>query len=85
MANRHSRKSIKLFGRLIGAENVEDLQRTKSGLHILVMKIGIRLENIESSSLENKQNNFLQKLSFISTNKIVTNIVAPYSTKTFKI
>ncbi|KAL9329998.1 hypothetical protein ACSQ67_005001 [Phaseolus vulgaris] len=39
MANRHSRKSIKLFGRLIGAENVEDLQRTKSGLHILILEL----------------------------------------------
>jgi len=37
MTNHHSRKSIKFFGSLIGTENVEDLQRTKSGLYIYLL------------------------------------------------
>ncbi|CAJ1937300.1 unnamed protein product [Sphenostylis stenocarpa] len=51
MTTRHSRKSIKFFGSLIGAENVEDLQRTKSDIEDNISKI-LNLIKDESYNME---------------------------------
>ncbi|KAK7369764.1 hypothetical protein VNO80_11808 [Phaseolus coccineus] len=59
MTNRHSRKSIKLFGSLIGTENVEDLQRTKSDIENNISEILKFIKNesrIEDGNLKHSTN-----------------------------
>lgn len=43
MTNHHTRESIKFLESLIHPKNVEDLQRTKTGLYTLVSHMDIRI------------------------------------------